>query len=113
MVAFAHAHAAVDAGENIVAVLNPDMIAWDADDDPILWLHTIRRMTHAGYTADKAIAGANLPTLQAAPADHSPVNSAMPRNCHRMSVLTRLPLSDCLQSDILNSLTIQSFCNGG
>lgn len=37
---FAHAHAAVDAGENIVAVLNPDMIAWDADDDPILRLHT-------------------------------------------------------------------------
>lgn len=52
---FAYAHAAADAGEHIVAVLNLDMIAWDDDDDPIVRLHT-RRRTHAGYDADKAIA---------------------------------------------------------
>ena len=52
---FAYAHAAADAGERIVAVLNLDMIAWDADDDPIVRLHT-RRRTQAGYDADKAIA---------------------------------------------------------
>ena len=42
-------------GENIVAVFNMDMIAWDDVGDPVLRLHT-RTSSNPGYPADKAIA---------------------------------------------------------
>ena len=44
-----------DAGENIVAVYNMDMIAWDDLDGPTLRLHT-RTTTSSGYAGDRAIA---------------------------------------------------------
>ncbi len=44
-----------DAGENIVAVYNMDMIAWDELDGPTLRLHT-RTTTNPGYSGDRAIA---------------------------------------------------------
>ncbi len=44
------------AGDNIVAVYNMDMIAWDAVGDPTLRLH-IRTSGNPGYAADLAIAG--------------------------------------------------------
>jgi hypothetical protein len=43
------------AGENIVAVYNMDMIAWDAINGPTLRLHT-RTTNNPGYPADVAIA---------------------------------------------------------
>jgi Zn-dependent M28 family amino/carboxypeptidase len=43
------------AGDNIVAVYNMDMIAWDAIDGPILRLHT-RTPSNSGYAGDRAIA---------------------------------------------------------
>jgi hypothetical protein len=45
-----------DAGENIVAVYNMDMIAWNSDGDPTLGLHT-RAPSNPGYAGDLAIAG--------------------------------------------------------
>jgi hypothetical protein len=44
-----------DAGENIVAVYNMDMIAWDDLDGPTLRLHT-RTTSSSGYPGDRAIA---------------------------------------------------------
>jgi Zn-dependent M28 family amino/carboxypeptidase len=43
-------------GDNVVAVYNMDMIAYDVIDGPTLRLHT-RTTTNAGYPADLAIAG--------------------------------------------------------
>ena len=43
------------AGDNIVAVLNLDMIAWDSNSDGRLRLHT-RLTSNPGYAADRAIA---------------------------------------------------------
>lgn len=43
------------AGENVVAVFNMDMIAWDATGGPTLRLHT-RTSGSAGYPADLALA---------------------------------------------------------
>ncbi|MBU4461099.1 MAG: M28 family peptidase, partial [Verrucomicrobia bacterium] len=53
----AHAAAAAAAGDNIVAVFNMDMIAWDSDDDGALDLYT-RPPGSPGYAADLAIASA-------------------------------------------------------
>lgn len=43
------------AGENVVAVVNMDMIAWDAVDGPTLRIHT-RTTGNPGYPADSIIA---------------------------------------------------------
>jgi hypothetical protein len=51
----AYAGKAAAADEEIVAVYNLDMIAWDSDADPIVQLHT-RKVNDPGYTADLAIA---------------------------------------------------------
>ena len=83
----AYARRSAAAGENIVAVLNLDMIAWDEREGPILRLHT-RPSGNPGYPGDEAIAdtftevvdayglGAELmPTLTAegvTASDHSP-----------------------------------------
>jgi len=50
-----YANAVWLAGENIVAVYNMDMIAWDAVGAPTLRLHT-RTPSNPGYAADLAIA---------------------------------------------------------
>jgi Zn-dependent M28 family amino/carboxypeptidase len=52
----AYAAAVSAAGDNIVAVYNLDMIAWDGMGGPTLRLHT-RTTGQAGYAADLAIAG--------------------------------------------------------
>jgi Zn-dependent M28 family amino/carboxypeptidase len=52
----AYAAAVATAGDNIVAVYNLDMIAWDSTGGPTLRLHT-RTTDQAGYPADLAIAG--------------------------------------------------------
>jgi len=52
-----YAAAAAGRGENIVAVFNLDMIAWDGADGPTLRLHT-RSQTNPGYAGDAAIANA-------------------------------------------------------
>ena len=52
-----YARRAAAAGENIVAMLNLDMIAWDEIGDPILRLHT-RPASNPGYPGDAAIAEA-------------------------------------------------------
>ncbi|HLZ18714.1 MAG TPA: M28 family metallopeptidase, partial [Smithellaceae bacterium] len=52
----AYASAASSAGDNIIAVINMDMIAWDFTGAPILRLHT-RTSASPGYSADQAIAG--------------------------------------------------------
>ncbi len=52
----AYAAAVYAAGDNIVAVYNMDMIAWDSTGAPTLRLHT-RTTGNAGYPADLAIAG--------------------------------------------------------
>jgi len=52
----AYATLVYDAGENIVAVYNMDMIAWDSVDGPTLRLHT-RTTSDPGYPSDLAIAG--------------------------------------------------------
>ncbi|HSJ53025.1 MAG TPA: M28 family peptidase, partial [Anaerolineae bacterium] len=51
----AYAQDSKDAGEDVVAVLNMDMIGWDDNDDGALYLET-RRTSSAGYPADLAIA---------------------------------------------------------
>lgn len=51
----AYAAAAAENDEDIVAVYNMDMIAWDSDDAPILRLHT-RTEDDPGYATDLAIA---------------------------------------------------------
>ena len=51
----AYADALSAAGENVVAVYNMDMIAWDATGGPTLRLHT-RTTSNPGYGADLAIA---------------------------------------------------------
>jgi len=51
----AYAKRAAAADENIVAVYNLDMIAWDSDAAPIVRLHT-RKTNDPGYAADLAIA---------------------------------------------------------
>jgi hypothetical protein len=51
-----YAQAVKDAGENIVAVYNMDMMAWNSDDIPALRLHT-RKPSNPGYAGDLAIAG--------------------------------------------------------
>lgn len=51
-----YAQAVQNAGDNIVAVYNMDMIAWNSDGNPVLWLNT-RRPENAGYPADLTIAG--------------------------------------------------------
>lgn len=48
-------YADVVAGENVVAVYNMDMIAWDDVGGPVLRLHT-RTASNPGYSGDKAIA---------------------------------------------------------
>jgi hypothetical protein len=50
-----YAGAATNAGENIVAVYNMDMLAWDAVGGPVLRLHT-RPSGNPGHAADVAIA---------------------------------------------------------
>lgn len=50
-----YANLVASAGDNIVAVYNMDMIAWDAIDGPTLRLHT-RPINNPGYPADAAIA---------------------------------------------------------
>lgn len=50
-----YAQAVYTAGDNIVAVYNMDMIAWDEIGGPTLGLHT--RTTNPGYASDLAIAG--------------------------------------------------------
>ncbi len=52
---YAYAEACADANENLVAVYNMDMIAWDNNDDGAVFLET-RRKTNAGYASDLAIA---------------------------------------------------------
>ncbi|MBI5563549.1 MAG: M20/M25/M40 family metallo-hydrolase [Chloroflexi bacterium] len=52
----AYADTVFAAGENIVAVYNMDMIAWDGTGGPTLRLHT-RTIGNTGYPADLAIAG--------------------------------------------------------
>jgi hypothetical protein len=51
----AYAAEAFTQGEDIIAVLNLDMIAWDAEDDPVVSLHTRARM-NPSYANDLAIA---------------------------------------------------------
>jgi hypothetical protein len=51
----AYATSVSQSGENIVAVYNMDMIAWDSGGAPTLRLHT-RTTSNAGYQADRAIA---------------------------------------------------------
>lgn len=70
----AYARAADDADEDIVAVYNMDMIAWDSDDEPIVRLHT-RRTNDAGYVADLAIAN----TFIAVVADYGLGSALSPR----------------------------------
>ena len=52
----AYASAVAAAGDNIVAVYNMDMIAYDSTGGPTLRLHT-RTTSDPGYAADLAIAG--------------------------------------------------------
>ena len=52
----AYANAVAAAGDNIVAVYNMDMIAWDNVGAPTLRLHT-RTTSNPGYAGDLAIAG--------------------------------------------------------
>jgi leucyl aminopeptidase len=52
----AYASAVAAAGENIVAVYNMDMIAYDSRDGPTLRLHT-RATSDPGYATDLAMAG--------------------------------------------------------
>jgi hypothetical protein len=59
-----YANAVYAAGENIVAVYNMDMIAWDSTGGPTLRLHT-RAPSNPGYGADLAIAGIFTQTVQA------------------------------------------------
>jgi hypothetical protein len=51
----AYANAAAAAGDDIVAVLNFDMLAWDGNDDGLVQVHT-RVASNPGYAADRAIA---------------------------------------------------------
>jgi len=51
-----YANLVYGAGDNIVAVYNMDMIAWDAVNGPTLRLHT-RSTSNPGYPGDLAIAG--------------------------------------------------------
>ena len=51
----AHAAQAAAAGDDIAAVLNFDMIAWDGNADGALWINT-RLTSHPAYAADRAIA---------------------------------------------------------
>jgi hypothetical protein len=51
----AYADEVFAAAENVVAVYNMDMIAWDESDGPTLRLHT-RTTSNPGYPADLAIA---------------------------------------------------------
>lgn len=50
-----YAAAAKSAGDNIVAVVNLDMIAWDSNGDAAMRLYT-RASSHPGYASDLAIA---------------------------------------------------------
>ncbi len=52
----AYADIVAAAGDNIIAVYNMDMIAWDNVDGPTLRLHT-RTTSNPGYAGDLAIAG--------------------------------------------------------
>ena len=52
----AYARAARNAGDNIVAVLNFDMLAWDSNSDGVLHLY-VRPSSDPGSTADRDIAG--------------------------------------------------------
>lgn len=52
---YAYAEAAYAANENIVAVYNLDMIAWDNEGGPVLRLHT-RPSSNSGYAGDLALA---------------------------------------------------------
>jgi hypothetical protein len=52
---YAYAQACADANEDVVAVYNMDMIAWDDNDDGAVYLET-RRTNDAGYASDLAIA---------------------------------------------------------
>ena len=53
----AYARAAQAAGDNIVAVLNLDMAAWDGNGDGVLHLY-VRPVADSGHAADQAIAAA-------------------------------------------------------
>jgi len=50
-----YASEAADSGENIQAVINLDMIAWDGHDAPAMRVHT-RSVYNAGYPADLELA---------------------------------------------------------
>ncbi len=52
---YAYAKASADMDDNLVAVYNMDMIAWDGNDDGAVYLET-RRTNNAGYASDLAIA---------------------------------------------------------
>jgi leucyl aminopeptidase len=51
----AHAATAKAAGQNLVAVWNMDMLAWDSNGDGAVDLH-VRKTANAGYAADLALA---------------------------------------------------------
>ena len=53
----AYARAAQTAGDDIVAVLNLDMVAWDGNGDGALHLY-VRLASDSGYASDRAIADA-------------------------------------------------------
>jgi hypothetical protein len=62
----AYAASASGAGDNIVAVLNLDMIAWNTiNSSPVVQLHTRTTGNPSGYAADKAIADAFIDVISA------------------------------------------------
>jgi PKD repeat protein len=73
----AYAQKVYDDGDNIVAVYNMDMIAWDDVGLPVLRLHT-RTTTNPGYAGDKAIADmfVNVVNIYGMDSDLTPVIDA-------------------------------------
>jgi PKD repeat protein len=73
----AYAQKVSDDGDNIVAVYNMDMIAWDDIGLPVLRLHT-RTPSNPGYAGDKAIADmfVDVVNIYSLDADLSPVIDA-------------------------------------
>lgn len=53
----AHAQAASNAGDNLVAVFNMDMIGWDSNNDGVVEIHT-RVTSDPGYASDALLASA-------------------------------------------------------
>jgi hypothetical protein len=66
----AYARTASNAGENIVAVLNMDMLAWEGDGDPIMRVHTRSASTGA---ADLEIANLFVDVVDTYAVDLTPV----------------------------------------